>query len=148
MQFVRAPDENVYIPPFNLIEAFLLVIPFEWWMSKKRYERLNDIVMGIIYSPILFIAAYLETRTAKDIRRARARGDEDDDRVEEWEQMAGEIDFEADGWNKHVAAAKPNIEEHPAVVEVKKLREEVDKLKEMIQDLHKALAPAEGSSKS
>lgn len=145
MQFVRAPDENVYIPPFNLIEVFLLVIPLEWWMSKKQYERINDIVMGIIYSPILFVAAYLETQSAKDIRRARARGDEDDDTVEEWEQMAGEIDFEADGWNKCVASAKPNIEEDPAVVEVRKLKEDVDKLKEMIEQLHKAISPGGGS---
>jgi hypothetical protein len=37
MQFVRAPDENVFIAPFNLIEVFLLVIPLEWWMTKKVY---------------------------------------------------------------------------------------------------------------
>jgi len=53
MQFVRAPDENVFIAPFNLIELFCLVIPFEWWLPRHRYERLNDIVMGIIYSPVL-----------------------------------------------------------------------------------------------
>jgi hypothetical protein len=57
MQFVRAPDENVFIPPFNLIEIFLLAIPLEWWMDKKRYEQLNDIVMAIIYSPVLLVAS-------------------------------------------------------------------------------------------
>jgi hypothetical protein len=143
MQFVRAPDENVYIPPFNLIEVFLLVIPLEWWMSKKRYERINDIVMGIIYSPILFVAAYMETRTAGDIRTNRARGDEDDDTIEEWEQMAGEVDFEADGWNKQVETAKPNVEEEPAVVEVRKLKKEMEELKEMIKQLHRAVSPGE-----
>jgi hypothetical protein len=30
MQFVRAPDENVFIAPFNLIELFFLILPFEW----------------------------------------------------------------------------------------------------------------------
>jgi hypothetical protein len=143
MQFVRAPDENVYIPPFNLIEVFFLVIPLEWWMSKKRYERVNDIVMGVIYSPILFVAAYLETRTARDIRANRARGDEDDDTVEEWEQLAGEVDFEADGWNKKVETAKPNVEEEPAVVEVRKLKKEMDELKEMIKHLHRAMSPGQ-----
>lgn len=137
MQFVRAPDENVFIPPFNLIEVFFLALPLEWWMSKKRYERLNDIVMGIIYSPLLLAAAYFETRTARDIRTNRSRGDEDDDTVEEWEQMAAEVDFEADGWNKHVDAAKPNVEEETAVLEVRKLQTEVEKLKEMIGQLHK-----------
>jgi hypothetical protein len=139
MQFVRAPDENVFIPPFNLIEVFLLAMPLEWWMNKKRYQRLNDIVMGIIYSPLLLAAAYFEMRTARDIRTNRSRGDEDDDTVEEWEQLAGEVDFEADGWNKRVDAAKPNVEEETAVLEVRKLQSKVEKLKEMIEQLHKAV---------
>ena len=87
MTFVRAPDENVFMPPFNLIEIFLLVLPFEWWMGKATYERLNDIVMGFLYFPLLLIAAFLETRTAAEIRDNRARGEEDDDSIEEWEQM-------------------------------------------------------------
>lgn len=145
MQFVRAPDENVFIPPFNLIEVFLLAIPFEWWMSKKRYARLNDIVMGIIYSPLLLAAAYFETRTARDIRRNRSRGEEDDDTVEEWEQMMGEVDFESDGWDKAVESAKPNVEEEAAVVEVRKLHNEVDKLKEMIEQLQKAVNKGQGN---
>ena len=44
MQFVRAPDENVFIAPFNLIEMFCLILPFEWWMDEKRYDKLNDMV--------------------------------------------------------------------------------------------------------
>lgn len=72
MQFVRAPDENVYIAPLNLIEIIISAL-FEWWMSKKSYEFVNDCVMGAIYSPLLFVAAFLETRTAFDIRRNRAR---------------------------------------------------------------------------
>jgi hypothetical protein len=139
MQFVRAPDENVFIPPFNLIEVFFLAIPLEWWMDKKRYGRLNDIVMAIIYSPLLLVAAYFEMRTARDIRVNRSRGDEDDDTVEEWEQMASEVDFEADGWNKHVESAKPNVEEEAAVLEVRKLQGEVEKLTALVEQLHKAI---------
>ena len=41
MQFVRAPDENVFIAPFNLIEIFCLALPLEWWMQKKLYERIK-----------------------------------------------------------------------------------------------------------
>ena len=139
MQFIRAPDENVYIAPFNLVEIFLVALPFEWWMGKKTYERLNDIVMATLYSPLLLVAAYFETRTARDIRSARSRGDEDDDSVEEWEQMADQLDFESDGWNKKVALVKPNVEEEPAVLEVRKLKEELDELKSMIAELTKAV---------
>ncbi|KAK3290551.1 cation channel-like protein [Chaetomium fimeti] len=146
MTFVRAPDENVFIAPFNLIEIFGLVLFFEWWMDKKTYEHVNDIVMGIIYSPLLLISAYFEVRWAQDIRTNRARGDADDDTVEEWEQMIGQFDFESDGWKKQVDSAKSNLEEDPAVSEVRILREEVDKLKEMIVALHKVVA--EGNTKT
>jgi hypothetical protein len=140
MQFVRAPDENVFIPPFNLIEIFCLAIPLEWWMSKRMYERINDIVMATLYSPLLLIAAYFETRTAYDILGNRCRGDEDDDTVEEWEQLdangAG-VDFEADGWKKTVEHVKPNVEDELAVVEVRQLRAEVTELKQLLETLLK-----------
>ncbi|KAI1452496.1 hypothetical protein F4805DRAFT_27902 [Annulohypoxylon moriforme] len=147
MQFVRAPDENVFIAPFNLIEIFLLVIPFEWWMPKKQYERLNDIVMGIIYFPLLFCSALFEVRMAREIRRNRIRGEEDDDTEEEWEQMADLVDFEGEGWSKKVAESKANIEDDPAVVEVRKLRDEVEQLKTLLENLTKSIsAKAENES--
>lgn len=148
MQFVRAPDENVFIPPFNLIEVFFLAIPFEWWMSKKLYERINDIVMAAIYSPLIVVAAYFETRTAADIRSNRSRGEEDDDTVEEWEQMASDCDFEADGWAKKVEQAKSNLDVEPAVAEVQKLKGEIDELKAMIADLAKAVGASKGGESS
>ena len=147
MTFVRAPDENVFIPPFNLIEIFGLAIPLEWWMDKKTYGRLNDIVMGVIYSPLLLISAYFEKRWAQGIRANRARGDADDDTIEEWEQMLGQIDLESDGWKKKVDLAKSSFEEEPAVVEVKKLREEVESLRALILSLHKALGVEKSEGK-
>lgn len=140
MQFVRAPDENVFIAPFNLIEIFLLVIPFEWWMPKKRYEQLNDIVMAIIYSPLLVVAAFFEVNKAREIRSNRARGEEDEDTVEEWDQMAGEVDFESEGWAKKVAESKSNVEEEKAVIEVRELKAEIKALKTMLEGIEKRFA--------
>ncbi|EDN03271.1 conserved hypothetical protein [Histoplasma mississippiense (nom. inval.)] len=88
LQFVRAPDENVFIAPLNLIEIFLLIIPFEWWLPSARYERLNHYVMGIIYSPLLLITALIETLNARRIRLNRRLGEEDDDILQEWEEAA------------------------------------------------------------
>ncbi|KAI0832277.1 hypothetical protein F5Y06DRAFT_281130 [Hypoxylon sp. FL0890] len=139
MQFVRAPDENVFIAPFNLIEIFLLTIPFEWWMPKKQFERLNDIVMGIIYFPLLFCSALFEVRMAREIRRNRRRGEQDDDVEEEWEQLAREVDFEGEGWAKKVTDSKANVQDDPAVIEVKKLRDEVEQLKGLLEKLTKSL---------
>ncbi|KAK3898924.1 hypothetical protein C8A05DRAFT_18568 [Staphylotrichum tortipilum] len=147
MTFVRAPDENVFIPPFNLIEIFVLAIPLEWWMAKRTYERLNDVVMGVIYSPLLLISAYFEMRWAEGIRLNRARGDADDDTIEEWEQALGHINLESDGWKKKVDDAKSNLEIEPAVAEIRQLKDEVAELKKLIATLHRVLGEAKGESK-
>lgn len=137
MQFVRAPDENVYIPPFNLVEIVISAL-FEWWLPKHIYEVINDYVMAFLYSPLLFVSAYFETRAAHRIRHNRSRGDEDDDVVEEWEQMAHELDLEVEGWFKTCDAVKPNMEDDPAVLEIRKLRSEIDELKTLVVEISKA----------
>lgn len=133
MQFVRAPDENVFIAPFNLLEIFGLIMPFEWWMDSARYERLNNYVMGIIYSPLLLITAWLEIREARHVKWNRRRHEEDDDTVEEWEQMEGEIDFEGDGWDKKVEATCPDVKTDTAVIEVRELKDQVKELMELVK---------------
>ncbi|KHE84196.1 hypothetical protein GE21DRAFT_1209354 [Neurospora crassa] len=145
MQFVRAPDENVFIPPFNLIEIFLLALPLEWWMNKTTYEKINDWCMATIYSPLLLVSAFIEVKTAQEIRANRARGDGDDDSVEEWEQRMGDLDFEADGWARKVENAKSKLvkmqegemdeEEENEEMEIGKLREEVKELKGLLGEL-------------
>ncbi|CAK4033722.1 receptor-activated Ca2+-permeable cation channel [Lecanosticta acicola] len=135
MQFVRAPDENVFIAPFNLIEIFLLIIPFEWWMPKAQYEKLNDIVMGFIYSPLLCVTALLETRTARKVRFNRSRREEDDDTIEDWEQLEGELDVEGTGWSKRVKESSPNVVKDANMVEFKKLKDEIAELKQMIREM-------------
>lgn len=135
MQFVRAPDENVFIAPFNLIEVFLLILPFEWWLPTARYERLNNYVMGVIYSPLLLMTAWLETRDAHKIQGNRRLGESDEDEVQEWERNGvGEMDFEADGWAKTVDSSKPNVETEAAVLEIRELKREVEELKKVLED--------------
>jgi hypothetical protein len=133
MMFVRAPDENVFIAPFNLIEIFCLIIPFEWWMSDKRYAYLNDCVMATIYSPLLLVTALLEQQEAWVVKENRRRGDEDEDTTHEWEQVLRECDFEADGWDKKVQATRPNVEFDTVELDVKRLRNEVAELKDLLK---------------
>jgi hypothetical protein len=132
MQFVRAPDENVFIAPFNLIEMFFLILPFEWWMDEKRYDHLNDIVMAVIYSPLLVVTALLEQQEAWIVKENRRRGEEDEDTTHEWEQVLAECDFEADGWDKKVQGSRPNVEFDTTVLEVRQLRKEVGELKDLL----------------
>ncbi|KAK7421855.1 Calcium channel yvc1 [Neonectria magnoliae] len=138
MQFVRAPDENVFIAPFNIIEIIVSGL-CEWWMPKKTYEFINDCIMATLYSPLLFVAAFLETRTAHSIRSNRSRGEADDDQVHEWEEMSHAMDFEGEGWAKTCEMAKPNVEDEPAVVEVRQLRAEVEDLKGLLAEISKAV---------
>jgi len=135
MQFVRAPDENVFIAPFNLIEMLFLILPFEWWMADETYDKLNDYVMAIIYSPLLVVTAYFETKEARHVKDNRRRGEEDEDTTHEWEQVLHECDFEADGWDKKVQSTKPNVEFDTAVLEVKKLQEQVEEMKTLLYAL-------------
>ena len=135
MQFVRAPDENVFIAPLNLIELFLLIIPLEWWMDAGRYERLNNYVMGFIYSPLLVITALYEVKQAKHVRMNRMRNRDEDDEVEEWEQMEGEIDFEGEGWDKKVESSRPNVEVDTAVIEIRQLKNQVAELKSLVREM-------------
>lgn len=133
LQFVRAPDENVFIAPLNLIELFFLIIPFEWWMDAHRYERLNNYVMGVIYSPLLLITAALEARDAHAVRDNRRRGEEDDDTIEEWEELQGEVNFEGEGWDKKVQSSKPIVEVDADVVEIRELKEQIKELRDMVR---------------
>ena len=135
LQFVRAPDENVFIAPFNLIELLCLIVPFEWWMNSDRYERLNNYVMGVVYAPVLVITAALEAVEARGVRSNRSRGEEDDDTIEEWEEMVGELNFESEGWDKKVQTSKPIVEVDADVVEIRELKEQMSELNRLVRAL-------------
>lgn len=75
----------------------------------------------------------METQEAHVVRSNRHRRAEDDDTIEEWEQLSNECDFENDGWAKKVEDTKPNVEVAGDIVEVRKLREEVNELKTLIE---------------
>lgn len=165
LQFVRAPDENVFIPrkqhahrhfplpkegrwlaiilmkligvAFNLIEILCLSLPFEWWLSKDQYQRLNYYVMGVLYSPLLLITAWVEVRAAKRINWNRRNGGEDDAIRQEWESLIAEVDFDVSdrNWDEIVRETKPNVEVPTAVLEVLALKEQVNTLMNMVKRL-------------
>lgn len=91
LRFVRSPDENVYVPPLNLIEVVFSTIPFEWWLPRAQFQRLNQLYLTVIYSPVLAFTAYAESRTARRICYNRLRGLPDDanERDQEWDLLDG-----------------------------------------------------------
>ena len=133
LNFVRAPDENVFLPPFNLVEIFCLILPFEWWMSKETYAKLNDYVMFVLYSPFMLIIAWIESREARKIAANRARGEADDDNTEEWEELEGEPDEEAEAWEKKVKETVPDVEEDRCLQVVRILQKEVQELRAIVE---------------
>ncbi len=144
-------DALIHSPALNLIEIFFLVLPFEWWMPKHRYERLNHYVMGVIYSPLLLVTAFIETRQAELITRNRKRGEADDDTTEEWESpfglesqpdgdtaananaTNGPVDFENEGWAQRCRDTTPNIETEAVVVEINNLKTQLEEVKELVK---------------
>ena len=95
-------------------------------------------------TPLLLITALYETYEAKRVRFNRKRGEEDDDTVEEWEQMEGEVDFEAEGWTKTVERTRPNVDVDGDIIEIRRLQDEVRELK----DLVKRIVSAEPNSQA
>jgi hypothetical protein len=61
LNYIRAPDENTFCPPLNLIEICFLV-PLEPFLEKSTYQRINQIVMKIVYGPVLVIIAIYESK--------------------------------------------------------------------------------------
>ena len=91
--------------------------------------------MGIVYSPLLVFTAYMETRTAHQVKFNRSRNESDDDTVEEWEQLEDEMDFESTGWQKRVEESKPNVIVDGTLLEVQELRKSMKALMEMVERL-------------
>lgn len=91
LRYVRAPDTDLYVPPFNVIEVF--IYPSRFFMSRRAFKALNYYIMTIIYFPILIYIAYDELSNARRVQYNRYKGVPDD---------ANEIDTEwdlTDGFN-------------------------------------------------
>ncbi|PWN48804.1 hypothetical protein IE53DRAFT_176641 [Violaceomyces palustris] len=66
VSMVRAPDQFVYPPPFNLIEAFL-VAPLEYVLPHSYYSKLNYYLQSVLFGIPLFIIAFYESRLARKV---------------------------------------------------------------------------------
>ena len=61
LNYIRAPDENTFCPPLNLIEICFM-LPLEPFLEKSRYQQINEIVMKVVYAPFLVIIATYESK--------------------------------------------------------------------------------------
>ncbi|KAK9468381.1 hypothetical protein V1512DRAFT_102582 [Lipomyces arxii] len=135
LRFVRAPDENVFVPPLNLIEIFGLVLPFEWWMPKYKYAKLNDMVMTVVYSPLLIIISAYELYVAGKILNNRASGESDDDTIQPWDEIESELDVANSEWATGLKGITPRYDREPEMVELNALRNQVSELTKIVKSL-------------
>jgi hypothetical protein len=61
LNYIRAPDENTFCPPLNLIEICFM-LPLEPFLTKSTYQRINLVVMKVVYAPLLVIIAFYEAK--------------------------------------------------------------------------------------
>jgi len=61
LEYIRAPDENTYCPPYNLIQLFIL-FPLHPLLRKSTYRRLNQIIMKTVYFISLLLVAFYESQ--------------------------------------------------------------------------------------
>lgn len=85
LRYVRAPDQNLYVPPFNLIEV--IITPIGWFLPESAWRDFNYYVMLIIYAPLLAYITSDELVNARRIQYNRYKGLPDD---------ANEVDTEWD----------------------------------------------------
>ena len=110
-------------------------------MSKPTYEKLNNFVMSIIYSPLLVVVAWIEKRNASTIIWNRRRGEADDDSVEVWEVLNWRPDAKGftngasaphqgdQEWCRVVEETSPDPAKNPVLEEVRALRQEIEELR-------------------
>jgi ubiquinone biosynthesis protein UbiJ len=92
--------------------------------------------MGVLYSPLLVLTAWIETRQATRIRWNRRHGEEDDDCEQEWEHVAENVDFDLDdSWKEEVKQSTPDIKVDSCTLEVRQLKEQVAALTELVAKL-------------
>lgn len=127
LRFIRAPDEDVFVAPLNLIE--LMLCPITKFLSKRRKTVFSYYVMLVIYSPTLFFIAISETRTAKRIKYNRLKGLADDANEIDtpWDLTDGYIE-EEDGLlsSRHSTGAQATTRRNKFSLEVQREAEEKD----------------------
>ena len=103
LKYIRAPDAKIFLPPFNLIEIFLLDIPFAWWMNERQFNSMCNNILFLIYSPVLLITSNYEVRESKRVSYNRSFNHADDANEEdqEWLLTDGYDETIDDADNRH-----------------------------------------------
>ena len=137
LNFIRAPDENTFCAPLNLIEIILL-IPLEPFLKETTYAKLNHLVMTVVYSPVLLCIAIYESKfvlsrvltnsrvQAPRVRANRIAGLDPGDDSLGWD-IEDEFDPKGSGWADRVHSSIPRIEEDEMAL-LRRLEKKLDRV--------------------
>lgn len=78
LKYVRSPDLDLYIPPFNLFEIVFLTLPLSWWTPTRTFKKINFNLLLVVYAPFLFFIAIHEVKNAKRVQYNRFKKLPDD----------------------------------------------------------------------
>ncbi|CCK71900.1 Yvc1p KNAG_0I01090 [Huiozyma naganishii CBS 8797] len=92
LRYIRAPDEDVYVSPFNLIE--LLMVPVMKVLDKRSQRALSHFVMTFLYAPMLLFVSFKEIGEARRIKYNRMKRLPDDANESDtiWDLTDGYVD--------------------------------------------------------
>lgn len=103
---IRAPDQFVYLPPFNLVEAFF-VAPFEFVLPRRVYATINRYIQSTLFClPLAVIALHESRREVTLAKRIRLEmlDDMPEERMRRLAQAAGIDDVRNPGLNDAAAS--------------------------------------------
>lgn len=98
LRYIRAPDQDLYVPPLNLIEV--LIAPLMFVLPRKYTKTIHYFIQLAIYSPILAYITIDEINSARRIHYNRYKGLADDaNEVDtEWDLTDGYVDGNGTAW--------------------------------------------------
>lgn len=106
LKYIRAPDEKIFLPPFNIIEIFMLDVPLYWWMDKKLFNDICNKILVVLYFPLLLFISNYESKLAKRVayNRSLRLSDDANEENREWLLWDGFDDDLSNEHNREIAA--------------------------------------------
>lgn len=98
LRYIRAPDQQLYVAPLNLIE--LLITPLSYVLAEKHMATIHYLIQMVIYSPILTYITIDELANARRVHYNRFKGLADDaNEIDtEWDLTDGYVDGDGTAW--------------------------------------------------
>ncbi|CAK7892650.1 calcium channel Yvc1p [[Candida] anglica] len=148
LRYIRAPDQDLYVPPLNIIE--FIMSPLYYTLNKRVFKSINYYVMLVLYSPLLVYITVVELATARRIQYNRFKGLADDANEfdSEWDLTDGYDVDAASGWegiqerNSEISQAlrdqrSGELQDPEFRIDLQKFKADIDKCVQPVEQANK-----------